>query len=100
MGAPIHLSGVPSPFLSCTYEDFFIVLSQEGTQGFDSLLRKSNPTQPLPGPRLGVILPNQPKASHRAPQNTAWPGARRWAEKLAFCPWCLSQWPNSQLRSE
>lgn len=36
--------------------------------------RNDNPTQPLTGPRLGVILPNQPQASHRAPQKQ--PGLR------------------------
>lgn len=28
---------VLAPILSCTHEDFFIVLSQEGTHGFDPL---------------------------------------------------------------
>lgn len=44
LGAPpqsTHLGFlVLAPFLSCTREDFFIVLSQEGTHGFGPLLRQ------------------------------------------------------------
>lgn len=56
-----------APFLSCTYEDFFIVVSQEGTRGFDSLLRNSNPTQLLPLPQVSSsqISPKPPPGPHR-----------------------------------
>lgn len=88
---PIHCLEFPAltPFLSCTLEDFIIVLSQEGTLEFDPLLRQKGQ------PHLGVSLPKQPhrKQSGLEPKEVKF-------EKLVHstpgaCP--RGQMPNSEV---
>lgn len=80
---------VLAPFLSCTHEDFFIVLSQEGTHGFGPLLRQKRQPHPAssrpPVTAVPLLAPTSVPSSQTSPKPLTGPyrkGLARSQKKL------------------